>query len=63
MNQSCEYLGVKQAAVESGLSIAWWRMKIFMRQVPFYKVGGKILISRKDLENLMAQSRVEPKRR
>lgn len=56
-----EYLDVKTAASLSGLSVAWWRMKIFLRQVPFHKVFGKILIARKDLENLLAASRVEPK--
>lgn len=56
-----EYLDIKDAATASNLSVAWWRAKIFRREVPFYRVGGKILISRKDLENLMVTSRVEPK--
>jgi hypothetical protein len=51
---------VRQAAGESGFSEAWWRKQISRRQVPFYRVGGRILVSRRDIAALFRKGRVEP---
>ena len=53
-------ISVRGAAVESGMSVAWWRKEIQRRRVPFYKVGKRILISRRDIHALLKAARVEP---
>ena len=42
------------------MSVAWWRKEIRLRRVPFYKVGKRILISRRDIHALLKAARVEP---
>ena len=59
MKHSDDKVTVRQAAVDSGMSEAWWRRQISLRRVPFYRVGGRILISRRDIDLLFQQSRVE----
>ncbi len=59
MNPS-DKMSVRGAAVESGMSAAWWRREIRLRRVPFYRVGRRILISRRDVQALLKAARVEP---
>ena len=60
MKHSDDKISVRQAAVDSGMSEAWWRRQIWLRRVPFYRVGGRILISRCDIDRMFQKSRVEP---
>jgi hypothetical protein len=36
-------LDINQAARISGMSVSWWRQKVFRKEVPFYKVGRRIV--------------------
>jgi len=54
-----DLLSIKDAARETGLSISWWRQRVTQKKVPYYKVGRRVLIDRRDIENLMRASRVE----
>jgi excisionase family DNA binding protein len=56
-----KFVDVKTAADQTGMSVAWWRAKIWRRQVPFYRIGRRILISMNDIDKLMAKGRMEPK--
>ena len=55
-----EMLDIKRASEISGLSESWWRKKILYKQVPFYRVGRKILVDRADISKLLDRCRVEP---
>ncbi len=59
MNSS-DKISVQVAAAESGMSVAWWRKEIRLKRVPFYKLGGRILISRRDIQAMLNAARVEP---
>jgi excisionase family DNA binding protein len=56
-----EKLDVKAAAQLSGMSEAWWRKKIFEKEVAYYKVGRRVLVDRDDISKLLDKCRVEPK--
>ena len=60
---SRDKISVRGAADESGMSVAWWRKAIRLKRVPYYKVGGLILISRRDINMLFRKSRVGAVRR
>lgn len=54
-----QYLGIREASALSGLSVSWWRMKVWRREVPFYKVGARVLFSRADIEAMFKAGRIE----
>jgi excisionase family DNA binding protein len=56
-----EYMGIREAKAITGLSEAWWRMKIFKREIPFHKVGRRVLLNKDDILAMMERGRVEPK--
>ncbi|MBZ5555196.1 MAG: helix-turn-helix domain-containing protein [Acidobacteriia bacterium] len=55
-----EFVSVKAAAEIYSVSVAFWRARIFRRQVPYYRIGRKILFKRKDIDALINNSRIEP---
>ena len=59
MNPS-DKISVQSAAAESGMSVAWWRKEIRLKRVAYYKLGGRILISRRDIQAMLNAERVEP---
>lgn len=56
-----ELLTVIEAAKISRLSAAWWRQRIFRKEIRFLKVGRRVLIPKSTVEELLIQSVVEPK--
>jgi excisionase family DNA binding protein len=54
-----ELLDVTKAAEMSGMSISWWRQQIMRKKISHHKVGRRVLIDRRDIEKLIAASRVE----
>jgi excisionase family DNA binding protein len=56
-----ELLTVIEAAELSRMSAAWWRQRIFRKEVRFLKVGRRVLIPRDTVDDLLAQAVVEPK--
>jgi excisionase family DNA binding protein len=57
-----QMVSVEGAADMSGLSVSWWRKKVFRKEVPFYKVGRRVLLSAEDIQGMLQRSRVEPGR-
>ena len=53
-------IDIRKAAQISGLSVAWWRQRVFRKEVPFYKVGRRVLFDPDDIARLLNRCRVEP---
>jgi excisionase family DNA binding protein len=61
MNSSkLSFVGVTEAAQQSGMSEAWWRQRILRREIPFHKIGRRVLIDVEDIRRLLENGRVEP---
>lgn len=56
------YLSVAEVAAEYGGSVGFWRKAIHQRQVPYFKLGRLVRLSRQDLDVYLASRRVEPAR-
>lgn len=54
-------LDINEAAQISGMSVSWWRQKVFRKEVPFYKVGRRIVLDAEDITKILDKCRVEPK--
>lgn len=55
-------LDINEAARISGMSVSWWRQMVFRREVPFYKVGRRIVFDAGDVERILNHCRVEPQK-
>jgi hypothetical protein len=53
-------LDITEAARISGMSVSWWRQKVFRKEVPFYKVGRRIIFDAEDIAKILDKCRVEP---
>ena len=58
-----ELLTVIEAAQLSRMSAAWWRQRIFRKEIRFLKVGRHVLIPKSTVDELLSQSVVEPRNR
>ncbi len=56
-----ELLTVTECAQISRMSAAWWRQRIFRKEIRFLKVGRRVLIPKDTVEELLTRSIVEPK--
>jgi len=56
-----ELLTIQEAADESRMSPAWWRQRVFRRNIRFLKVGRRVLIPRSTLEQILSHSVTEPR--
>jgi Helix-turn-helix domain len=53
-------LNIDEAARLSGMSVSWWRQKVFRKQVPYYRVGRRIVFDSEDIAKVIGRCRVEP---
>jgi hypothetical protein len=53
-------LDINQAARVSGMSVSWWRQRVFRKEVPFYKVGRRIIFDAQDIARILDRCRVDP---
>jgi hypothetical protein len=53
-------LDINEAARISGMSVSWWRQRVFRKEVPFYKVGRRIVFDAGDIAEVLKPCRVEP---
>jgi hypothetical protein len=53
-------LDINEAARISGMSVSWWRQKVFRKQVPFYRVGRRIVFDAEDIAKVLDRCRVDP---
>jgi hypothetical protein len=52
---------IKEAAEKSGMSISWWRKKIFNKEVRYMKAGTRVFIPESTIKNIyVAVEVVEP---
>ncbi len=51
---------VQEAAVVTRMSPAWWRQKVWRREVKFMKIGRSIRIPQSTIDELLHHSTVEP---
>jgi hypothetical protein len=51
---------ITEAARISGMSVSWWRQKVFRKEVPFYKIGRRIVLDTEDIGKVLDRCRVEP---
>ena len=51
---------INEAARISGMSVSWWRQRVFRKEVPFYKVGRRIVLDAEDIAKILDRCRVEP---
>ncbi len=58
-----ELLTVFECSKISRMSTAWWRQRIFRKDVKFLKIGRRVLIPKAAVEDLLAQAVVEPRRK
>jgi excisionase family DNA binding protein len=58
-----ELLTVIEAAELTRMSPAWWRQRVFRKEIRFLKVGRRVLIPRSTVDELLTRSIVEPKKR
>jgi hypothetical protein len=53
-----EFVDIREVAAIYGGSLAWWRKAVWLRQIPFYRRGARIVFSRADLESYFQARRV-----
>jgi len=53
-------LDITEAARISGMSVSWWRQRVFRKEVPFYRVGRRIVFDAEDIAKILDKCRVEP---
>jgi hypothetical protein len=52
-------VGINDAARVSGMSVSWWRQRVFRKEVPFYRVGRRIVFDTNDIAKIFDRCRVE----
>ena len=52
-------LDINEAARISGMSVSWWRQRVARQEVPFYKVGRRIVFDTEDIAKVLDRCRVE----
>lgn len=61
MGSDREFVDIREAAAIYGGSIAWWRKAVWLRHIPFYKRGSRVVFRRADLERYFEARRVPAK--
>lgn len=56
-------LSVGEAALQTKMSVAWWRMKIFRKEIQFVKLGRRVLIPQETVDEMVRSGVVEPRMR
>jgi excisionase family DNA binding protein len=51
-------LNVQQLEEDSGISRHTWRSKLRLKELPFFKVGRRVLVDEEDYRAFLAASRV-----
>lgn len=54
-------LSIKEAARRTGMSQAWWRQRVFQRDLKYLKIGKRVLIPESTIEEVLERAIVEPK--
>lgn len=54
-------LTVEEAAKQTKMSVAFWRMRIFRKEIQFVKLGRRVLIPQETIDEIVKRGVVEPK--
>ena len=54
-------LTLTECAERTGTTVRWWRRAVFERRVAYCKLGALVRIDERDLEELIAVNRQEPR--
>ena len=60
MAKSDDLLTVPHAAKKIGLSVSWMRAAIRKRRLRFVRIGGRVLIPKSAIDDLITAGTVEP---
>jgi excisionase family DNA binding protein len=60
MNKLPKKLSVEEAAPQLGVSRFTVRRWVKLRQIPFFKIGRRVVFDQKDIDSMLKRSRVEP---
>ena len=52
------FLDIAEARAIYGGSEAWWRKSIYLKRLPYFKRGARVVFSRADLDTYFDQRRV-----
>jgi len=52
------YLEISESRAIYGGSEAWWRKSIYLKRIPYFKRGARVVFSRADLEDYFQRRRV-----
>ena len=56
-----DLLTIPEAAEATRLSEAWWRTRVFRKEIKFLKLGRRVFIPRETIDELLEKAVVEPK--
>ncbi len=51
---------ITEAARITGVSVAWWRQRIFQKEIRFVKMGRRVLIKESTIKDLIEKGTVDP---
>jgi len=46
-------IDINEAARISGMSVSWWRQKVFRKEMPFYKIGRRIVFDAEEIGKIL----------
>ena len=52
---------IPEAATATRMSTAWYRKKIFQREIRYLKIGRRVFIPESTIEKILKESVVEPR--
>lgn len=58
-----ELMTINECAEESRMSASWWRQRIFHKEIEYLKIGRSVRIPRTTLDRVLAEAKVEQRRR
>lgn len=56
-----ELLTLDEAAKVTRMSLAWWRQKVFRREIKYLKIGRSVRIPRSTVDEVLRSAEVEPR--
>lgn len=51
---------IKEAAMQSRLSVSWWRQKIASKEVRYLKIGRRVFVPESTLQKMFSEAVIEP---
>jgi len=58
-----ELYTISEASQKVRMSPAWWRQKIFRKEIKYLKIGRRVFIPKSTIEEILERSVVDPTRK